>query len=105
SAPRSASLPVRSSELTENMTKNLIGSVVGVALSLGIGAVNATAGSYNNNFNSDPTTDPNFRKDGNAVWRATGSYNGSGYISLTDAVGGQQGTIVLPDFDGGFAAT
>src|SRR6185503_14634276 len=61
----------------------------------------AHAGTYANDFNSDPAADPNFSMRPSAIWRPTGSYNGSGYISLTDAIASQQGTIVLPDFDGG----
>jgi len=75
---------------------------ISLAISLGFGGASACAGIYFNNFNTDPTGDPNFSIRGNAVWRPTGSYNGSGYISLTDAIGSQQGTIVIPDFDSGF---
>src|SRR6185369_7862019 len=62
----------------------------------------AYAGTYTNDFNTNPVTaDPTFIIRPSAIWRASGSFDGSGYVSITDAVGSQQGTIVLPDFDSG----
>ncbi len=59
----------------------------------------ASAGSANFNFNTDPTGILTFF--GNATWRETGGVGGSGYLSITDAVNGQSGTIVFDDFDAG----
>ncbi|MCI0746500.1 MAG: Ig-like domain-containing protein [Verrucomicrobia subdivision 3 bacterium] len=63
------------------------------------GVVIAAVPDYANNFNSDPSASLTIRTS--ATWVATGSYDGSGYISITDNVNSQQGTIVLPDFDSG----
>src|SRR5688572_15272906 len=82
------------------MRKNLISGLLVVAISLGFSGVSARAGSYANNFNSDPTADPNFSLRPSAKWVPTGSHDGSGYISLTDAIANQTGTIVTPDIDG-----
>jgi Bacterial lectin len=71
------------------------------AVFLGFGGASAHAGTYVNDFNSDPAADPNFSIRPSAKWVPTGSYNGSGYISLADAIINQQGTVVLPDFDSG----
>ena len=71
-------------------------------LALGLLSQSAIAGTYSSNFNTDPTLDPTpLEIRDNAKWVASGSYDGSGYISLTDAVNSQQGSIVLPDFDNG----
>src|SRR5262245_58792275 len=69
-------------------------------LALGLLSQSAIAGTFSSNFNTDPTADGvDIRTP--AKWVASGSYDGSGYISVTDAIGSQQGTIVLPDFDSG----
>jgi len=75
------------------------------ASGLGLCALTAGAATYTNNFNTDPVAaDPNFSLRAPAVWRSTGSYDGSGYISVTDAVNDQQGAFVLPDLDAGATA-
>ncbi|HXJ57315.1 MAG TPA: carbohydrate-binding protein [Verrucomicrobiae bacterium] len=84
------------------MNKLVFSRALGLTLAIScLGSPRAQAGTYNNNFNADPTTDPNFSLRPTAVWRPTGSYDGSGYISLTDATGSQNGTIVLPNLDPG----
>src|SRR5687768_14021911 len=85
------------------MRTNLMSRLLVAAVSLG--AMAAQAGTYVNNFNADPSTDPNFSLRPSAKWVAAGSHDGSGYISLTDAITGQQGTIVLADIDGGAGVT
>src|SRR3954471_17040388 len=71
--------------------------------------VPASAGTFTNNFNTDPSgavvslVDP-------AKWVATGGVGGTGHVSLTDAVGSQNGTMFIEDLDngvavGGFKAT
>jgi len=70
------------------------------ASALGLGALTASGATYTNDFNVDPATDPNppaIRTP--AVWRSTGSFDGSGFVSITDAIGGVQGAMVLPDLD------
>ncbi len=67
----------------------------------------AFAGTFNNNFNTDPSAaiqliDP-------AKWVATGGFDG-GYVSITDNVNDQQAAFIVPDLDagtpvGGFLAT
>ncbi len=70
------------------------------ASALSFGALTASAATYTNDFNSDPVAaDPNFSLRAPSVWRSTGSFDGSGYVSVTDAVGGVQGAFVLPDLD------
>jgi len=75
------------------------------AFALALCLSSAYAGTYTNDFNTDPASDPNFVKRQNTApgpqWRATGSYDGSGYMSLTEAVNDQQNLILLPDFDSG----
>src|SRR5262245_27865584 len=72
-----------------------------LALSTSFLCLTPLGGTYVNDFNVDPTTDPNFSIRPSAKWVPSGSFDGSGYISLTDDLGSQQGTIVLPDFDSG----
>ncbi len=59
----------------------------------------ALAGSANFNFNTDPSGI--LTLFGNSIWRETGGVGGTGYMSITDAVGGQSGTIVFDDLDPG----
>src|SRR5687768_18365214 len=74
-----------------------------VLLSVGLALPGvSSAGTYTNAFNTDPVTDPDLIIRAPAGWRSTGSHDGSGYISITDAANSLQGTIVLPDID--FAA-
>ncbi len=77
----------------------LLTTLAAIGLPLGFGGLSACAGSYSNNLNSDPSAEISIRLP--SVWRATGSHDGSGYISITDDIGSQQGTIVLPDIDPG----
>lgn len=58
-------------------------------------------GTFSNNLNSEPSGVIEIRDP--ARWEPAGGVNGSGYISLTDAVGSLNGTIVLPDLDAGQA--
>src|SRR5216110_357530 len=84
------------------MNKLVFSKALGLTLAIScLGSPRVQAGTYNNNLNADPTTDPNFSLRPTAVWRPTGSYDGSGYISLTDATASQNGTIVLPNLDPG----
>ncbi len=83
------------------MKKELLLNSLLVGVFAGSLCSSALAGSYSNDFNTDPAADPNFAIRAPARWVSTGSYNGSGYISLTDAVNDRNGTIVLPDLDGG----
>src|SRR5438477_3669682 len=73
-----------------------------VVLSLSISSLSALAGGYTNTFTTDPSagTSPVTFK-GSAHWVSTGGPDGDGYVSLTDATGGQQGKMILPDFDSG----
>ena len=63
------------------------------AFALALCLSSAYAGTYTNDFNTDPSSDPNFVKRQNTApgpqWRATGSYDGSGYMSMTEAVNDQ----------------
>jgi hypothetical protein len=81
--------------------KTTVTKILLLAMSAGFTCVSVRAGTYLNNFNTDPAADPNFSIRPSAKWVPAGSFDGSGYISLTDDLGGQQGTIVLPDFDAG----
>jgi hypothetical protein len=73
------------------------------ASALVLGGLSASAATYTNDFNVDPATDPNplgpVVVRPSAVWRSTGSFDGSGFVSITDALGSLQGAIVLPDLD------
>jgi len=71
------------------------------ASALGLCALTASAATYTNDFNTDPVSDPNLIIRAPSIWRATGSYDNSGYMSINDAINGVQGTIVLPDIDAG----
>jgi len=57
---------------------------------------------YTNDLNSPASTNQ-FLLRGSAVWRASGSYDSGGYISLTDAIESQLGTVVVPDINEGAA--
>jgi len=68
------------------------------------------AGTFSNNFNTDPTQNGSgaVTVDGAAKWVDTGG--GTGYISITDAINSLNGLMTVPDFDngevvGGFTAT
>ena len=72
-------------------------------------ALQTQAAIYTNNFATDPTLTGDAVLTGNAKWVPTGGVDGSGYVSLTDAIGSQQSVMVLPDFTqqaiiGGFVA-
>jgi hypothetical protein len=71
------------------------------ASALGLCAISAGAATYTNDFNVDPVADPTLIIRAPSAWRATGSYDNSGYMSINDAENGLQGTIVLPDPDAG----
>jgi hypothetical protein len=60
----------------------------------------AQAGLFTNDFNVDIGTAV---LTGVAVYRPTGGVNDSGYVSITDAIGSQQGGLILPDIDNGEA--
>lgn len=59
--------------------------------------VSLHAGTFSNNFNADPSAEVTLLNA--AKWVDLGG--GSGYVSLTDAVNSQSGTMVVPDFDAG----
>jgi hypothetical protein len=71
--------------------------------------VQARAGLFTNDFNVDigtaiiTGTDLNGDGKPDAEWRATGGVGDSGYVSITDAVGSEQGALILPDLDAGEA--
>jgi hypothetical protein len=52
-------------------------------------------------FNTDPEGSFAVFGTDSTGWRSTGGVNNSGYFSITDALNGQSGTIVFPDFDSG----
>lgn len=66
-----------------------------------LSAFTIRAGTYSNDFNSNPTLDPNFKLRGDVAWQSSGSYDNSGFISLTYATSDQLGTIIVPDLDAG----
>src|SRR5215211_1631558 len=64
------------------------------------------AGTFSNNFGTDPTGAVTF--EGSAKWVDTGG--GTGYVSITDQANSLQGGMTIPDLDagapvGGFTAT
>src|SRR5688572_11410391 len=71
------------------------------ASALGLCALSAGAATYTNDFNVDPAGDPNLIIRAPSAWRANGSYDNSGYMSINDAANGLQGTVVMPDPDAG----
>ncbi len=62
-------------------------------------SISSQAGVFDNNFNSDPSGVINILDV--AKWVNSGGVDGSGYISLTDALNDQAGTIYIDDLDGG----
>ena len=82
------------------MKPHRLRSALGLSCSvLGLWAGPVLAGTASFDFNSDPAGILNFV--GSAQWRATGGVDGTGYLSITDAVNSQGGTILFDDFDGG----
>lgn len=74
-------------------------SLVAASL-LGLCALSASAGSYTNDFNTDPVADPNFIIRAPSAWvNTTGGADGGGYMSINEAANSLQGTIVLPAID------
>lgn len=67
---------------------------------LALASANAIAGTYNANFN-DGNPPAGASLQGSAKVVATGGVGNSGYVSLTDAVGSQQGGLIIDDLDGG----
>jgi hypothetical protein len=68
------------------------------------GALTASGGTAQYDFNSDPTglfTIYTFGGGGGGYWRATGGVTNSGYLSITDAVNSQGASIIFNDFDSG----
>jgi hypothetical protein len=76
--------------------KLLTGMAAGLFLWVG---APSQAGTFVHNLNSDPSADITFV--GDARWVDTGSFDGTGYISLTDAENSKLASIILPDFDQG----
>src|SRR5688500_10986236 len=82
---------------------------LGVVLLAAASFVPVQAGTFNNNFNTDPGAAVTL--DGSAKWVNSGG--GAGYIYLTGPAvmtPAEQGTMTIPDFDsgaaiGGFTAT
>lgn len=73
--------------------------VTPAVLALGLGSLALQAQTtVNLDFNSDPAGS-GVELRGNAAWRASGSHDGSGYVSLTDAVNIQSGKMLAPDLD------
>ncbi len=72
---------------------------VGLLLAAGVSVVPLSAGTATFDFNTDPAGILDMR--GSAEWRETGGVDNSGYLSITDALGGQSSVIVFDDFDGG----
>lgn len=82
------------------MKNHRIRGALGAALTaVGLWAGPVVAGTATFDFNTDPSGILNFV--GSAQWRPTGGVDGTGYLSITDAVNSQGGTILFDDFDGG----
>ena len=75
--------------------RRVLAGAVGVGL---LTAASSHAATYSNNFNA---SQGDVDLGGSAKWVATGGDADSGYISVTDAVGSQQGMVVLPEFTSG----
>lgn len=71
------------------------------ALLASILVVPAQAGVFTNKFNTDPGAA--VALTGVAKWVDAGGVGGSGYVSITDAVGSQQGGMIIPEIDPGKA--
>jgi len=70
---------------------------------LGFGVLTASAAVYTNDFNIDPVDDPDPpRIWGSAFWREMGSFDNTGFVSITEARTNLQGVVILPDLDSGF---
>lgn len=74
--------------------------LTGLAPLLAAGIItDARAGTATFDFNTDPAGVLNIQ--GAGQWRPTGGVGNTGYLSITDAIGGQASTIVFDDFDAG----
>ena len=77
--------------------------VLAAASALGFGVLTASAAVYTNDFNIDPVDDPDPpRIWGSAFWREMGSFDNTGFVSITEARTNLQGVVILPDLDSGF---
>ena len=72
-------------------------AVLGVA---GLSVVSAFAGSATYDFTDDPSSILTIGGNNPSVWSSEGG-NPGGYLSITDAVNGQNSIIIFPDFDNG----
>ena len=93
---------------TTMKTKLLSNSLLALALLGWTATAPVQAGSFSHLFNSDPAGEVILL--GTAKWVEAGSFDGSGYISVTDAVNSQLGSILLGELDpnsavSGFTAT
>ncbi len=102
--PQSGSSPAKSPSFLRALaamrfTGTRFSRVLAGALGAGLmaGAVSHAA-TYSNNFNA---SQGDVTLVGSAKWVATGGDTDSGYVSVTDAVGSQQGMLVLPEFTSG----
>ena len=74
-------------------------SILSIAVVAMLGST-AFAGSRFFDFDTNPEND-GVLFGGTSTWRATGGLNDSGYLSVTDAVNGQRGAILIGDIDDG----
>ena len=74
-------------------------SVLAVLVTAILGST-AIAGDLFFDFDTNPQND-GVLFGGTSTWRATGGVNDSGYLSVTDAVNGQRGAILIGDIDDG----
>ncbi|MCA9214326.1 MAG: hypothetical protein KDB27_14740, partial [Planctomycetales bacterium] len=70
-----------------------------LGLSVVLGA-SATATEFNLDFETDPA-DLEVEFHGTSEWRGSDGFDDSGYLSVTDALNGQRGSIVFPDLANG----
>jgi hypothetical protein len=78
------------------MRNTLLTSIVSGLLLVG----SAQAGTTLIDFDTDPTGTGLYQDIGSGQWRATaGNPPTGGYLSITDAVGGQRATLIFKDFD------
>lgn len=76
-------------------------SWAGILLAGGLISPPAWPGLFEDNFNTDPYASGMVTILDPAKWEPSGGFGGSGYISLTDAINDQTGSILIEDLDGG----
>jgi hypothetical protein len=80
-----------------------IAALLGMTAGIGLGGLSASAATYTNNFDTDPSTDNQIVISGNgASWQPTGGNpDTGGFLRITPAQGSQFGAILFKDFDQG----